>query len=41
MPLRDNKQVHGRLGVDIPERQNMLIFKNDLRRNFFPDNPAK
>ena len=37
----NDQKMHGRLGVDIPERESLLRPLHDLRRNLSSHNPAK
>ena len=39
--FRDHQDMHGGLGVDVPERQAQIILVNDIRRNFPPDDFRK
>src|SRR5919112_4444950 len=41
MPGGDDQKMHGRLGVDIPERESLLRSLDDLGRNLSGHNPAK
>jgi len=40
-PLGDHEHVSGRLGIDISNRQAMLVLVDDVGRQFAPDNFAK
>ena len=39
--FRDHQDMHGGLGVDVPERQAQIILVDDIGRNFPPDDFRK
>jgi hypothetical protein len=39
--LRNEQHVHGRLRIDVAERQQFIVFVNDIGRNFTSDDPVE